>query len=153
MLRRELMRTLTALLLGAAALAGPAAAVQNDAPIKPGYWESTNRLLSPIRDSSTERRCITPADVEKFMNGPSNRHYTCTYPTKVIQNGKITLKGTCLSKKGRRVAVQGEGAYTPTSFQITARISSEFLGIPLSGRASTEARRISDTCPPASGTN
>ena len=148
MLRRNAMKTLTALLLAAAALATPAAA-QKAETVKPGYWESTNRLLSPIRDSSTEKRCITPADVEKFMNGPSNRHYACTYPTKVIQNGKITLKGTCVSKKGRKVAVEGDGSYTPTSFQINARIASELFGIPLSGRASTEARRIADTCPPA----
>ncbi|WP_165842927.1 DUF3617 domain-containing protein [Phenylobacterium deserti] len=147
------MKNLTALLLAAAAIATPAAAAQKTETIKPGYWESTNRLLSPIRDSSTEKRCITPADVEKFMNGPSNRHYACTYPTKVIDDGKITLKGTCVSKKGRKVAVEGEGSYTPTSFQINARIASELFGIPLSGRASTEARRISDTCPPTTASS
>ena len=151
MLRRNVMKTLTALLLAAAAAATPAAAQKSEL-IRPGYWESTNRLLSPIRDTSTERRCITPADVEKFMNGPSNRHYACTYPTKVIEKGKITLKGTCVSKKGRKVAVEGEGSYTPTSFQINARIASELFGIPLSGRASTEARRIADSCPPATAT-
>ena len=41
----------------------------------------------------------------------------------------------------------GEGTYTPTSFQITARIATEFAGIPISGKASTEARRIGDICP------
>jgi len=116
--------------------------------IQPGYWESTNRLLSPIKQSSTEKRCITPADVEKFMGGPSNRHYACTYPTKVFAGGKITLKGTCVSKKGRKVAVRGTGAYTPTSFDLTADIATEFLGLDIAGRASTEARRIGDTCPP-----
>lgn len=116
--------------------------------IQPGYWESTNRLLSPIKQSSTEKRCITPADVEKFMSGPSNRHYACTYPTKVFSGGKITLKGTCVSKKGRKIAVQGTGAYTPTSFDLTAEIAAEFLGLDIVGKASTEARRIGDTCPP-----
>lgn len=133
------------LLLLLTALAAPASAA---APaIQPGYWESTNRLLSPIRQSSTERRCITPAEVDKFMAGPSNRHYACTYPTKVIANGQIKLKGTCVSKKGRKVAVQGSGAYTPTSFNLTADIATEFLGLDIAGRASTEARRIGDTCP------
>lgn len=116
--------------------------------IQPGYWESTNRLLSPIRQTKTEKRCITPADVEKFMSGPSNRHYACTYPTKVFSGGKITLKGTCVSKKGRKVAVRGTGAYTPTSFDLTAEVATEFLGLDIAGRASTEARRIADTCPP-----
>lgn len=139
------MRVLPPILL-VLALAAPAAAA---APlIQPGYWESTNRLLSPIRQSSTERRCITPADVEKFMGGPSNRHYTCTYPTKVFANGKITLKGTCVSKKGRKIAVQGAGTYAPNRFDLTAEIAAEFLGLDIVGKASTEARRIGDTCPP-----
>lgn len=138
------MKRLPAFLL-AAAIAAPAAAAP---PIQPGYWESTNKLLSPIRQSSTEKRCITPADVDKFMAGPSNRHYACTYPTKVIAGGQIRLKGTCVSKKGRKVAVQGQGSYTPTSFNLTAEVATEFLGLDITGKASTEARRIADECPP-----
>ncbi|MBL8771304.1 MAG: DUF3617 family protein [Phenylobacterium sp.] len=136
------MRLLPALLV--LAIAAPAEAATT---ILPGYWESTNRLLSPIRQTKTEKRCITPADVEKFMSGPSNRHYACTYPTKVFAGGKIRLKGACVSKKGRKVAVQGEGTYTPTSFNLTAEIATEFLGLDISGKASTEARRIGDACP------
>ena len=129
------------------ALVAPTAALAAQT-IEPGYWESTNRLLSPIKQTKTERRCITPKDVDKFLAGPSNRHYACTYPTKVFQGGKITLKGTCVSKKGRKVAVEGSGAYTPTSFTLTAEIATEFLGLDITGKASTEARRIADTCPP-----
>jgi hypothetical protein len=139
------MKRLTALVLAAMA-ASPALA--REPPIRPGYWESTNKLLSPIHTTSTERRCITPADVDKFMSGPSNRHYACSYPVNVIANGKITLKGACVSKKGRKVAVQGAGTYTPTSFTLTAEVATEFLGLDITGRASTEARRIADTCPP-----
>lgn len=128
-----------------AAQATPVAAATTT--IEPGYWESTNRLLSPIKQTKTERRCITPADVEKFLSGPSNRHYACTYPTRVFANGKIRLKGTCVSKKGRKVAVTGQGAYSPTSFNLTAEIATEFLGLDVAGKASTEARRIGDVCP------
>lgn len=138
---KPLIAALLALAVASPALAAPSA-------IKPGYWESTNRLLSPIKQTKTEKRCITPADVDKFMSGPSNRHYKCTYPTKVIEGGKIVLKGTCVSKKGRKVAVQGQGAYTQTSFNLTAEIATEFLGLDIAGKASTEARRIGDTCPP-----
>jgi hypothetical protein len=137
------MRLLPALLLSAA-IAGPAAA---QTTIQPGYWESTNRLLSPIRQTTKEMRCITPADVEKFLSGPSNRHYACTYPTRVFRDGKITLDGTCVSKKGRQVDVSGQGTYTPTSFSLTADIATEFAGIPIAGKASTEARRVGDVCP------
>jgi len=130
--------------LAAALAATPALAAP---PIQPGYWESTNKLLSPIKQSKTERRCITPAEVDKFMAGPSNRHYACTYPTKVIAGGHITLKGACVSKKGRKVAVQGSGVYTPTSFTLQAEIATEFMGLDIAGRASTEAHRIGDSCP------
>ena len=130
------------------ACTGIGAAAAANSPIQPGYWESTNRVLSPIKTTDTERRCITPADVEKFVSGPSNRHYACTYPTKVFSGGQITLKGTCVSKKGHKVAVQGAGSYTPTSFSLTAEVAFEFLGLDITGKASTEARRISDTCPP-----
>lgn len=139
------------LLLAAAALALPASAqpTRDESPIQPGYWESTNRLLSPIRTSKVERRCITPADVEKFLAGPSNRHYNCTYPDRYIANGVIRLSGSCVKRKGggQRVKVSGEGVYAPTSFKLTATIATEIAGIPLRGRASTEARRIADACP------
>ena len=151
MVRPTMNRLAAPLLACAAALAAAlAAAPVLAAPqtIQPGYWESTNRLLSPIKQSKTERRCITPAEVEKFLSGPSNRHYACTYPTKRFVGGQITLKGTCVSKKGRKVAVQGSGAYTPTSFNLTAEIATEFMGLDIAGKASTEARRIGDTCPP-----
>ncbi|MCR5875938.1 DUF3617 domain-containing protein [Phenylobacterium sp. J426] len=138
--------TAAALILALPLLASPAARAAPQA-IEPGYWESTNKLLSPIRQTKVERRCITPAEVDKFMAGPSNRHYTCTYPHKVIAGGRISLKGTCVSKKGRKVAVQGSGAYTPTSFNLTASIATEFLGLDIAGKASTEARRIGDVCP------
>jgi hypothetical protein len=143
----DLMKSLPVLALALAAAAVPALAAR-EPPIQPGYWESTNKLLSPIRQTSTEKRCITPADVDKFMSGPSNRHYACTYPTNIIANGKITLKGTCVSKKGRKVQVSGGGTYTPTSFTLMAEVATEFLGLDITGRASTEAHRISDTCPP-----
>jgi hypothetical protein len=133
-----------ALAFATLALAGAAAA---QTAITPGYWESTNKLLSPIKQTSTEKRCITPADVDKFMAGPSNRHYTCTYPTRTIQDGKITLKGTCVSKKGQKLAISGSGSYTLTSFQLTADVAMEVFGLDIAGKASTEAHRIGDVCP------
>lgn len=142
------LKTPIALLTLAAVLATAAPAGAQTTTIKPGYWESTNRLLSPIRTKSTETRCITPADVEKFMMGPSNRHYACTYPVRVFADGKILLKGTCKSKKGRDVEVSGFGTYSTTTFKLTATVATEFAGIPISGKASTDARRIGDVCPP-----
>jgi len=137
------------LLLTCTALLGATTTASAFAPsaIRPGYWETTNALTSPIRSTSVEKKCITPADVEKFMAGPSNRHYACSYPTRVIAHGKISLKGTCSSKKGQKVAVSGAGSYTPTSFTLSADIATEWLGIPISGKATTSAHRLSDVCP------
>ncbi len=133
--------------LGFAALPLPLIAAPS--VIQPGYWESTNRLLSPIHQTTVEKRCITAAEVDKFMAGPSNRHYACTYPTRVIAGGLIRLKGVCVSKKGQKVAVRGAGTYTPTSFTLNADIATVFLGLDIVGRASTEAHRIGDVCPVA----
>lgn len=138
------MKTLLPALLGLAALATPALAAD---AIEPGYWDVTNRVLSPIRTKQVEKRCITPAEVAKFMMGPSNRHYKCTYPTRNFSGGKILLKGTC-TKKNQTLAVDGTGTWSPTSFALTAHVATEVLGIPVVAKASTEATRIGDVCPP-----
>lgn len=138
------MKRRLALLLAPLLLAGPASAAEG---ILPGYWETTNRLISPIPQKKVEKRCITAAEVAKFMEGPSNRHYKCTYPTRSFAGGQILLKGQCRSKKGRVVDVSGQGSYTPTTMKLTANIATEWAGLTIAGKASTDARRISETCP------
>lgn len=133
-----------------AALAAPAFAADS---ILPGYWETTSRVTAPIASSTTEKRCIAPADVAKFMEGPSNRHYACTYPTREISGGKIVLKGQCVAKNGQQIAVQGQGDYTPTSFHLAAEIQTNFYGLTISGKADTDAKRLGDTCPPDAKTS
>lgn len=151
------MRTLLTLLAApvlAMVAAAPVAAqpASGEQPIQPGYWESVNRVLSPIHSQRVERRCVTPADIDKFLAGPSNHHYDCTYPTHVVENGVIQMSGLCVERKGgRKVKVSGQGVYTPTSFTLHATIATHFLGIPLSGRATTEAHRIGDVCPQEAG--
>src|SRR5690242_10836200 len=54
--------------LALAAAAGPAAAQPES--IAPGYWETTNQVVTPMRSTKVERRCILPKDVAKFMEGP-----------------------------------------------------------------------------------
>ena len=114
------MKPILPIVLVIAAMACPAAAADM---IQPGYWETTNKMLSPIKSTKVEKRCITPAEVTKFMMGPSNRHYACTYPTKVFENGRITLKGSCSSKKGRQVAVEGQGSYSSSTFKLNATVA------------------------------
>jgi hypothetical protein len=139
------MKLFTPALIAAGALAGSAAAAEP--PIQPGCWQSTNEVLSPVHSTSTTQRVISAADVDRFLTGPINHHYTCVYPTRQVRAGKLVMKGVCTDNKGRKVEVSGQGAYTPTSFHVDANIATSFFGIPLTGRATTDARRLGDSCP------
>jgi len=142
------MKPITPILFAALTALGTGAAAAAEPPISPGYWESTNAVVSPYHQTTTERRCITPADVGRFLNGPINHHYTCVYPTQRVAGGKIAMKGVCTDNKNRKVEVSSHGTYTPTSFHMDATIATSFLGIPVTGRASTDAHRLGDACPP-----
>ena len=138
-------KTALALIPACVLLTSPALA--QDTTIQPGYWEVTNKVSAIVSQTKTERRCITPAEVAKFVMGPSNRHYKCDYPTRVFKDGKISLKGQCATKNGSKAALQATGTYSPTTFTMVADISTVYAGLPLSARATTTAKRISDTCP------
>ena len=131
-------KTALALIPACALLASPALA--QETTIQPGYWEVTNKVSAIISQTKTERRCITPAEVSKC-------HYKCDYPTRVFKDGKIALKGQCATKNGSKAALQATGTYSPTTFTMIADISTVYAGLPLSARATTTAKRISDTCP------
>jgi hypothetical protein len=133
------------LVLAATALAGPAAA-QPDT-IAPGYWETTNSVVTPMRSTKVERRCILPKDVAKFMEGPSNHIYHCTYPTRVISNGTISLKGTCATRDGKPIPISGEGTFTRDTFHMEARVAAQFGPMTVPVRATTDAKRLGADCP------
>lgn len=137
-------------ILSALAAAGIATSAigADTSTIRPGYWESTNKAQLVFTQTTVEKRCLTPKDVDKFLQGPSNRHYKCTYPYRQVGNGRLSFKGTCVDKRGRRVDVVANGSYSPDHFQITANLSGKLAGVPLSATFSTSARRIGDVCPP-----
>lgn len=135
------------ILFGALALglAGSATAAEG---VKPGYWETTSKVLSPIHSTSTERRCVTQDQVRKFMSCYINHHYDCVCAEDAVGDGRLTFKGRCVERKsGSSVAVSGTGAYTDTSFSMAADARFRLLGIPVNGRATVDAKRLSDTCP------
>ena len=140
-------KTALALIPACVLLTSPALA--QDTTIQPGYWEVTNKVSAIVSQTKTERRCITPAEVSKFVMGPSNRHYKCDYPTRVFKDGKIRLKGNCATKNGSQAALEATGTYSPTTFTMNAKISTTYAGVPLSANAITTAKRISETCPAA----
>ncbi|MFI4966531.1 MAG: DUF3617 domain-containing protein [Caulobacterales bacterium] len=128
----------------ALAVAGAASAQK---AISPGYWETVSKSSSPIPTSKTERLCIKPHDVTKFMEGKINHIYTCTYPTKEVGGGKIRLEGTCATRDGPPIPISGQGTYTSDSLHIEARASLSFGGLTIPVKASTDARRLGDACP------
>lgn len=142
------MKTIRILaLIGLVGLAAaPAVARETGTTIIPGWWESTNKATMVISKTEVERRCITPADVDKILSGRINRHYTCTYPVKRVGDGKMYFQGACVDKRGRQVNVTARGTYSPTAFTLTADLSGKYGGIPLAATMSTSAKRIGDTC-------
>jgi hypothetical protein len=132
--------------LGMAATAGLAHAA--DGRPQPGYWEVTNTATLLFSSKKVEQRCLVASEIDKFMTGPSNRHYACTYPTRQVGGGHISLKGSCTTKKGQVAYITAKGSYSPTTFKLNATLSTRIAGIGLSGAATTSARRIGDSCPP-----
>jgi hypothetical protein len=138
-------RLLAVLSLSLAGLAGAAAAQPRS--IAPGYWETNNQVVSPMRSSKVERRCIRPQDVAKFMEGPSNHIYHCTYPTRVVTEGTIRLKGSCATKDGKPIPVEGEGTFTQDSFHMDARVAAQLGPLTIPVHAVTDAHRLGPDCP------
>ena len=138
------MKRLILLVALAVTTAGAAPSAET---IRPGYWESTDRVLSPIRSTKVDRRCIAQKDVEKFMTCYINHHYTCVCPEQSYDNGQIRYRGICTDNKGAKVGIVGQGTYTPTTLHLDAEVTFHIAGIPLKGEASTDAHRVGDDCP------
>ncbi len=133
----------TLILGAAAAVAGPkqADAAGARTTILPGQWEYSYRI-GPI-PAGSEDHCLKQADVEQFNKGICTRKYTCDYETRVVQDGKVALKGTWTDKKGRVAPVTADGTYTPESFRLNVHMKT-INGLPLAGVM--DARRVSAAC-------
>ena len=126
-------------------VAAPALAA--DGRPMPGYWESTNKVTLMVTKSSTDRRCLVAADINKFLNNPSPKHYTCTYPQHHVADGQIKLKGSCATKEGQVAEVTATGVYSPTAFHLDLALTTKLGALPLAATGSTDARRLGDVCP------
>lgn len=118
--------------------------------IRPGYWESVEQVVSPLAGSQTDRRCVTPKDVSRFMSCYINHHYECACPEESIGGGRIAFKGRCVDHKGQQVDIEGTGVFTATTLHMTARANFKILGLPVDADAATDAHRLGATCPPGS---
>lgn len=130
------------LLASGVAPAQGAPAAKTATGVLPGLWEYRAKVFGVNVD--TERRCLTEDKIETFLFNPCNKHHRCTYPTKVVKDGKVVLDGTWTDKRGRQAKVKANGTYTATSMSMRANVRT-ITGIPLSGTFS--AKRLGDSCP------
>lgn len=124
--------------------AAPAGAAST---ILPGYWESVNHSMLLISQDSTERKCITPAQVDSYLTGPTNSHYSCVYDQRAVGGGQVRLAGRCVDKRGMSMDVDIAGTYAPEEFHLKARLHTVLARLPLTGSAQIDAHRISADCP------
>lgn len=114
--------------------------------IVPGLWEATYSVMGV---GKTEVWCVQPKDIAKFMRGPSNHIYTCTYPVSVADGGIVRFEGECRSRKGRHAFLKGDGTYTPTTLKVQVEIKGgvKLAGIPITVTPSMKAHLLDETCP------
>jgi hypothetical protein len=130
----------------ALALVPAIARSDTDAPL-PGYWELSNTWVFVFHFKTVDRKCFTAADIGSVLHGPSNAHYTCTYPVRQVGDGRLNMSGSCVETHGQVAQIKAEGTYEPTAFQLKAELKTQIAGIPLSGTGYTVAHRLSEACP------
>jgi hypothetical protein len=79
-----------------------------------------------------------------------NHHYTCHCPEQTHGDGHLSFRGECVDNKGARVKISGSGTYTETTLHMNAEVTFKIGGLPITGRASTDAHRLGDVCPATS---
>jgi hypothetical protein len=141
---------LTRALIMAALIPASAARAENgpsDEAPRAGYWETVNTWVFLIPFRKVERKCFTTTDISSFLEGPSNAHYTCTYPVREVGDGRLSVEGTCVEKRGQVAQIKARGMYGPTAFHLTAELRTKIAGVPLNASGVTDARRLGDVCP------
>ena len=128
----------------ALSLAPVGAGAQTPALISPGYWEATTTFLG--LSHKTERYCVEPKNIVKFMLGPCNHHYKCDYPVQEVGGGKAHFEGV-IKNRSERYNVQGDVTYTPTTLDLKMSGSGHWKMVPLAGFGSIQARRLAAECP------
>jgi len=146
-------RPIAAAALALAVLAAPGAALQA-APqtadtILPGYWEYRVKALGLTVD--TEMWCVKDDQIDKFFNGPCNRHHKCVYPTRVVGDGKARFAGYWQNDEGKRANVQASGEYSPKRFVLRTKATRGTNGVPIPAMT-LDAKWLGATCKPGAKT-
>jgi hypothetical protein len=128
----------------ALSLAPAWAGAQPPALISPGYWEATSEFLGVAHH--TERYCVEPKSVVKFMLGPCNHHYQCHYPVQQVGDGKAHFEGV-IANRSERYDVKGDATYTATTLDLRMSGAGHWKLVPLAGFGAIQAHRLAADCP------
>ncbi len=112
-------------------------------PINPGYWEVVLHWLLIDR---TERYCVEPQNIARFMAVPCNHIYTCSAPTEVFEGDRFRFEEV-VTGRHERFDVRGHGAYSPDSLRVSARIAGHYKILPVVILGSLDGRFLGPDCP------
>jgi hypothetical protein len=98
-----------------AVLTLPAGAGAETYPINPGYWEVTTNWLGLV--VKTERYCVEPKAIPRFLSGPCNHVYHCSYPLQNFHDGRASFEGD-IRGHDELYHVRGGGTYSPTTMNM-----------------------------------
>lgn len=143
-MRRALQHTTAVLALASSLAPAISGAAATPALISPGYWEATTDFLGLTHD--TQRYCIEPKSIVKFMLGPCNHHYRCDYPVQQVGGGKAHFEGV-IHNKSERYNVRGDVAYTADTLDLKMSGAGHWKLAPIAGFATIQAHRLSPECP------
>jgi hypothetical protein len=128
-----------------AVLATPGLAGAQPYPINPGYWEVTTNWLGLVK--KTERWCVQPKAIPRFLVGPCNHIYHCTYPVQEFADGHAHFDGY-IRGHDELYHVKGGGTYSPTTMDMKVSGSGHWHIVPIVGAsASLNAHFLAEACP------
>jgi hypothetical protein len=118
---------------------------QDTYPVNPGYWEVTTDWLGLV--VKTDRYCVEPRNISKFLAGPCNHIYHCDYPVQEVGDGKARFDGY-IRGHNELYHVRGGGTYSPTSLDLSMSGSGHWRVVPIAGaRFSLSGRYLGADCP------
>jgi hypothetical protein len=131
--------------LALAVLAAPALAGAQPYAINPGYWEVTTDWLGLV--TKTERYCVEPKAIPRFLAGPCNHIYHCTYPVQTFHDGHAHFEGE-IRGHDELYHVHGGGTYSQTTMDMHVTGQGHWHIVPIAGaQASMKAHFLTEACP------
>ena len=95
----------------------------------------------------TERWCVQPKAIPRFLAGPCNHIYHCTYPVQEFHDGHAHFEGDD-PRPRRALPRAGGGTYSPTTMDMKVTGAGHWHILPiLDAEASMKAHFLDEACP------